>query len=187
MSARGVDRSARSVYTVGHSTRSAEALVALLREAGVGALADVRRHPGSRRHPHFARAALEATLAEAGIRYRFLGEALGGRRSAQLPPERSPNRGWQVASFRHYADWMASDAFREGLEALEALAAETPTAAMCAEGPWWRCHRRLLADRLHVRGWRVVHLLAPGRAQEHALTEWARVEEDGALTYPGLV
>lgn len=177
---------AGTIYTVGHSTRSADALAALLREAGVGALADVRRHPASRRHPHFAREALETKLAAEGLRYRFLGEALGGRRSARLPPERSPNRGWQVAAFRHYADWMASEDFGRGLEALEALAAETPTAVMCAEGPWWRCHRRLLADRLAVRGWRVVHLLAPGRSQEHAITEWARVE-GGTLTYPGLL
>lgn len=175
-----------SVWTVGHSTRSAEQLVDRLREPDVACLVDVRRHPGSRRHPHFARAALEATLSEAGIRYVWLGESLGGRRSGMKPAERSPNRAWQEPAFRAYADHMLTEAFAEGLATLETEARARTTALMCAELLWWKCHRRLLADRLVASGWRVVHLLGPGKTDEHSLTEWARVE-DGTLTYPALL
>lgn len=157
-----------------------------LREVGVACLADVRRHPGSRRHPQFARAALETALPGAEIRYVWLGESLGGRRSGMQPAERSPNRAWQEPSFRAYADHMLTDAFAEGVAALEVEARARPTALLCAELLWWKCHRRLLADRLAVGGWRVVHLLGPGKAQEHRLSEWARVEQ-GGLTYPALL
>jgi uncharacterized protein (DUF488 family) len=160
--------------------------VALLRDAGVELLADVRRFPGSRRHPQHAREALERTLAEAGLGYRWLGETLGGRVGPVLPVEESPNRAWTVAAFRNYADAMTLPAFQQGFAELCRLARETPTGVMCAERLWWRCHRRLLADLLVVRGFRVVHLLEPGQASDHALSEWARVE-DGKLSYPALL
>lgn len=176
-----------TVFSVGHSTRSADELVALLRDAGVGTLADVRRFPASRRHPHFAREALAATLASAGIRYVWLGEGLGGRQPETLGPEASPNRGWTEPAFRRYADAMTTPRFRAAFAELEALARDAPTAFLCAERPWWRCHRRLVADRLVARGWRVVHLVDPGRSTVHTLSEWARVGADGELTYPGLV
>jgi uncharacterized protein (DUF488 family) len=175
------------VFSVGHSTRTGDELVALLREAGVGAVADVRRFPASRRHPQFRREALEAALPACGIRYGWLGEGLGGRQPARVPAERSPNAAWTEPAFRRYADAMATPAFQHAFAALERLAAEVPTAVMCAERPWWRCHRRLLADLLVARGHRVVHLLEPGRASEHALSGWARVGEDGSLSYPALV
>jgi uncharacterized protein (DUF488 family) len=152
----------------------------------VQALVDVRRHPGSRRHPQFARAALEATLQQAGMRYVWLGETLGGRRSGLAPPERSPNRAWREPAFRAYADHMLSEAFAEGLAVLERVARERPTAILCAELLWWKCHRRLLADRLVAAGWCVVHLRAAGRSEQHALSEWARLE-GGVLTYPALL
>lgn len=175
-----------SVFSVGHSTRSADELIGLLREAGVATLADVRRHPGSRRHPQHARPALETGFATAGIRYVWLGESLGGRVPRQLPAEQSPNRGWTVPAFRNYADGMARPEFQAGFDELLRLAHEAPTAVMCAERLWWQCHRRLLADLLLVRGFRVVHLFDPGEAREHELTPWARVES-GRLSYPGLV
>lgn len=174
------------IYSAGHSTRSGQDLVLLLREAGVTALADVRRFPASRRHPQFDRGALERELEKAGIGYRWLGESLGGRRKQLVETEASPNRAWQVAAFRHYADAIPTAEFQAGLAALEGIGRERPTAFLCAERLWWQCHRRILADVLVVRGWQVVHLLDHGKRDEHRLTEWARVE-DGVLTYPSLL
>ena len=170
------------IHTVGHSTRERDELVALLRAHGVDALADVRRFPGSKRLPHFNAEALGAALPAEGIAYEHYVE-LGGRRS-RVPG--SPNGGWEVAAFQGYADHMASEEFARGLERLEAWARERSVAVMCAEAPWWRCHRRLLADALLVRGHEVRHIV-DGRAGSdpapHELTEFAHVE-DGRLTYP---
>jgi uncharacterized protein (DUF488 family) len=171
---------APTIYTVGHSTRSSEELLALLREAGVERLADVRAFPSSRRHPQFNREALAGWLGDAGIEYRHM-PGLGGRRS---PAPGSPNGGWREAAFQGYADHMRSPEFQDALAALEAAAREAPTTVMCAEAVWWRCHRRLIADALVARGWRVVHLgIGEGRAV-HELTAFAVVGPDGALTYP---
>jgi len=178
--------SERTVYTAGHSTRTLDELAALLESAGVVALADIRRFPASRRYPQHNRSELEHGLASRGIGYEWLGEDLGGRRRQIIPPEASPNRAWQVAAFRNYADAMATAPFLVAVERLEALALRVPTAFLCAEKLWWQCHRRLLADLMVARGWRVVHLLEPGRSQDHCLSEWARVE-DGAVRYPALV
>jgi len=145
----------------------------------VHALADVRRFPGSRRLPHFNAEALRAALPEAGIAYEHMPE-LGGRRS-RVPG--SPNGGWENAAFQGYADHMASEEFARGLARLEAWAAERSVAVMCAEAPWWRCHRRLVADALVARGWTVCHILGEQRGAEHELTAFARLE-DGRLTYP---
>ena len=143
-------------------------------------MADVRRHPGSRRLPWFGEAALRASLPEAGIGYAHL-PALGGRRTRRPG---SPNGGWENASFQGYADHMASPEFGEGLARLEALAREAPTAFMCAEAPWWRCHRRLIADALLVRGWEVRHILPGGRIAAHELTDFAVAGPGAELTYP---
>ncbi len=151
-------------------------LVALLRAHGVEAIADVRRFPGSRRLPHFNAEALRAAL---GTAYQHFPE-LGGRRS-RVPG--SPNGGWEVAAFQGYADHMASEEFARGLQRLEAWAAERSVAVMCAEAPWWRCHRRLLADALLVRGWEVRHILGAREAAAHELTEFALVQDE-QLTYP---
>ncbi len=174
------------IYSIGHSTRPAEEFLAVLRGAGVGRLADVRRFPASRRHPQYNRAALERRLSDAGISYTWLGESLGGRRRRLDGPEPSRNSGWQVAAFRAYADFMATPEFRSGLDALEHLARSSPTAFMCAERLWWTCHRRLIADYLTVHGWSVIHLFDRGEQRPHALTEFARVVDD-ELTYPGLL
>ena len=143
------------------------------------ALADVRRFPGSRRLPHFNAEALRDALPPAGIAYEHL-PALGGRRS-RVPG--SPKGGWENAAFQGYADHMASEEFARGLERLGAWAAERRVAVMCAEAPWWRCHRRLVADALVARGCTVCHIVGPGSATEHELTSFAHLE-GGRLTYP---
>jgi uncharacterized protein (DUF488 family) len=170
----------RVIWTAGHSTRPIAEFLKLLAAGGVKLLADVRRFPGSRRHPHFGQAPLAAALAEAGIEYRHL-EALGGRRTERLPD--SPNDGWRVESFNAYADYMQSAEFARALEELETIARQTPTAIMCSEALPQKCHRRLIADALVARGWRVRHLLSPTRIEDHALTPFARVH-GGRLTYP---
>jgi len=167
------------VCTVGHGARSIDTFLAILAEAGVDTLIDVRRFPGSRRHPQFGADALAAGLAARGIGYAHL-EALGGRRSAAPG---SPNGGWENAAFRGYADHMATASFAGGLGELEALAAAEPTAVMCAEALWWQCHRRLVADALLARGWAVDHIGADGGIVAHELTPFA-VVADGRLAYP---
>jgi uncharacterized protein (DUF488 family) len=171
---------AAEILTVGHSNHEEREFVELLRGAGVELIADVRRYPGSRRQPHFERTALAAVLLEGGIGYRWLGETLGGRRR---PLPDSPNGAWESDQFRGYADHMASDEFSAGLAELEGLAREHRVAVMCAEAWWVRCHRRLIADALTVRGRRVLHLAANGRLEQHELTDFA-VVEDGTVTYP---
>jgi len=167
----------RRVLTVGHSTHDAEAFGALVQGAGIELIADVRAYPRSRRHPHFDRDAIEEWLP---VAYRHL-PALGGRRS---PSPDSPNAGWENAAFRAYADHMATAEFAAGLAELEAQADERTAAVMCAEGLWWRCHRRLVADALTARGWAVDHVAPDGRLTRHELPAFAHVGEDGAVTYP---
>jgi uncharacterized protein (DUF488 family) len=160
------------VHTVGHSTLALDDFLALLRVHGIVGLADVRRYPASRRHPHFGREALARSLADAGVAYDWFPE-LGGRRSA-LPD--SPHVGWRNAAFRGYADHMDTAEFRAGIARLLDLAHERPTAIMCAEAVPWRCHRQLIADALVARGVAVRHALGPRSTSEHALTAFARVE-----------
>ena len=178
--------SPETIFSAGHSTRTIEQLIALLLDASVQGVADVRRYPASRRHPQFNRAALDASLRGSGVAYDWLGDSLGGRRAETVPASESANAAWQVAAFRHYADAMESEEVRAGIERLEAAARTRPTAFLCAEHNGWSCHRRLIADFLVVRGWKIVHLLDPGKRREHELTEFARVR-DGRLTYPALV
>lgn len=167
----------KRIYTIGHSTRSAEELVMLLREHGVTRLADVRRYPGSRRHPQFSRESLEATLPHHAIAYLHF-EDLGGRRR---PAKGSSNAAWENEQFRGYADYMATPEFHAAVDRL--LATDDPTAVMCAEAVPWRCHRNLLADELVRRGVEVIHILAAGSAQPHALNPMARIERDRVI-YP---
>ena len=170
---------ARRAFTIGHSTHAFEAFCALLEGHGVRDVADVRRFPGSRRNPHFAREALAAGLAERGIGYTHL-DALGGRRSVAVG---SNNGGWENAAFQGYADHMATATFAAGLAELEALAGAAPTAVMCAEALWWQCHRRLVADALVARGWAVDHIGPDGELAVHELTPFAVVDA-GRVTYP---
>lgn len=168
------------VWSVGHGTRPIEELVAVLREAGIGVLADVRSIPGSRRHPQFGRSALTASLATAGIEYVHL-RGLGGRRDA-VPD--SPHVALKVDAFRGYADHMASAEFAADYKHLVGLARGRSAAFMCAETHWSKCHRRMLSDRLASDGWSVVHLISPGESEPHQLWEVARVV-DGRLVYDG--
>jgi uncharacterized protein (DUF488 family) len=170
---------ARRAFTIGHSTHALDAFCALLDGHAVRCVADVRRYPGSRRNPQFAREALAESLAARGIGYAHL-EALGGRRSVARG---SSNGGWENAAFRGYADHMGTAAFAAGLAELEALADAAPTAVMCAEALWWQCHRRLVADALVARHWRVDHIGPDGGVAAHEVTPFA-VVEDGRVTYP---
>ena len=172
----------RTLYTIGHSTRTIEQFVALLREHGIELLVDVRRFPGSRRHPHFGSAALAASLAEAGIAYAHA-EALGGRRDSEAGAA-SPNTAWRNAAFRAYADYMATPPFQAALATLIARSAEKTTAIMCAEAVPWRCHRRLITDALLARGLPVADITGPGAATLARLSEHALVRPDGSIIYP---
>lgn len=170
-----------SIFTVGHSTRSAQEFAELLRGHEVAAIADVRRFPMSRRYPHFNSDAMAKWLvADFGIEYvPFL--ELGGRRRARAD---SINTGWRNQSFRGYADFMQTEEFQAGLVRLEALGREKATAVMCAEAVPWRCHRTLISDALLVRGWRVLEIVSSSAPQEHALTKFAKVS-GVEVTYPG--
>ncbi len=168
-----------TIWSVGHSSRPWEDFLALLRAHGIQQVADVRRIPRSRRHPHFAREALEPALAAEGIAYLPLPE-LGGRRR---PRKDSRHAGWQSPGFRGYADAMDTEAFREHLRRLEQAARARRTAVLCAEAVPWRCHRHLIADALTVRGATVLHILDAGRPRPHRLTPFARLV-DGKLCYP---
>ena len=167
------------VYTVGHSTRPIDAFIALLAAHGVDCLADVRTVPRSRHNPQFAADALAGALAAASIDYRPF-QGLGGFRR---PAPDSPNTGWRNASFRGYADFMQTAAFRAELDRLIALAQARTVAIMCAEAVPWRCHRSLIADALTVRGITAKEIVGETRTQPHRLTPFAHV--DGTtLTYP---
>jgi uncharacterized protein (DUF488 family) len=167
-----------TIWTIGHSTRSFEEFSGLLQTYAIEAVADVRRFPGSRRYPHFARDALIEFLPAIGIEYRWLPQ-MGGRRKARAD---SPNSAWRSAAFRGYADHLASAEFAEGLQDLLALAVRKRTTLMCAEAVWWRCHRALIADVLRTRGIEVVHILDATHSVSHPMTAPARVVQ-GELTY----
>jgi len=166
------------IWTIGHSTRPLEEFFGLLDGYRIEAVADVRRFPGSRRYPHFARDALAETLPAHGVAYQWMPK-LGGRRKAR--PD-SSNAVWRNAAFRGYADHLASTEFAEGLDELLALATRRRTTLMCAEAVWWRCHRALIADVLSVRGIEVVHILDAGHSVVHPMTAPARVAQ-GELIY----
>jgi uncharacterized protein (DUF488 family) len=165
------------IYTIGHSTRELAALAGLLREHSVTRLADIRRFPGSRRHPHFSKESLRARLPRAGIEYEHF-ESLGGRRR---PLKKSPNMGWESEQFRGYADHMASDEFCDAVQRL--LDSDKTTTVMCAEAVPWNCHRNLLSDDLVRRGIEVIHITAPSKSHPHKLNEMARIDGD-RVTYP---
>jgi uncharacterized protein (DUF488 family) len=167
------------ILTIGHSTHSPEEFLDLLGEHGVELLIDVRRFPGSRHVPWTRADDLEKLLKAADVDYCHL-ESLGGRRR---PSPDSPNDGWRVAQFQGYADHMGSEEFQAGLGRLEEEARDRLSVLMCAEAQWWRCHRRLLADILTLRGRRVLHLDGRGGSREHSLTEFAVVRGQ-SIHYP---
>src|SRR5688572_12820918 len=161
-----------TLWTIGHSTHTIEKFLELLASQSIECLADVRRFPGSRRHPQFGQESLSQSLAVAGIEYVHF-PALGGRRSGRLPD--SPNGAWRVEAFNTYADYMLSADFEQALHELVELAAARRTAIMCAEALPSKCHRRLIADLLSARGWSVRHIMTAPRVDDHQLPEFARV------------
>jgi uncharacterized protein (DUF488 family) len=170
------------LWTVGHSTRSAEEFLQILLAHNTEVLADVRSFPGSRRYPQFNKSALSEFLTAAGLKY-VHAPLLGGRRQ---PRTDSLNTAWQNSSFRAYADYMETAAFNQGVKELLELASEQRVAIMCAEALWWRCHRSLIADYLKSVGHLVVHLIDAKKTEEHPFTSAARIV-DGELSYRGLL
>lgn len=169
-----------NVFTIGHGTRTTQELASLLTDADVELIVDVRRFPGSRRHPHLAREPLAKDLPALGVAYEWWGEELGGRRSRPGPTK---HPAWRNAAFQAYADHMDEASFREEFERLEKRAADTRLAVMCAETLWWRCHRRLIADVLVVRDHSVQHIMSSGKLQAHPLNPSARPTDDGWIAY----
>jgi uncharacterized protein (DUF488 family) len=161
-----------TVHTIGHSTLALADFIAALRAHGIGTIADVRRFPASRRHPHFGREALAEALAAEGVGYAWMPE-LGGRREAR-PVSR--HGAWRNDSFRAFADHMETDEFHAALARLLVRAETQATALMCAEALPWRCHRQLIADALLARGIAVRHVIGSGPAAPHRLTPFAHVE-----------
>ena len=170
------------IFTIGHSNHSLGTFLRPLRQHQVEALVDVRRYPRSRRHPHFNMEKLSASLKVEGVEYHWL-ECLGGnrRRSNNAP---SPNRGIEDESFRNYADYMASEEFRQGVATLLEIARNRRTALMCAEGDYRHCHRQLISDYLVASGITVQHILSSGEARLHLLAAAAKIVE-GHVVYPG--
>ncbi|HEY6806896.1 MAG TPA: DUF488 domain-containing protein [Pyrinomonadaceae bacterium] len=170
------------VWTVGHSTHSAEVFGELLKAHDIETLVDVRSFPGSRRYPQFNKENLAQFLRSIGIEYVHL-PVLGGRRR---PNPNSHNTGLRNDSFRAYADYMDTESFQEGIEELLQLSASSRTAMMCAESLWWRCHRSLVSDYLKWKGVEVRHILNAKKTELHHFTSAARIV-DGELTYRGLL
>jgi uncharacterized protein (DUF488 family) len=173
------DRHALTVYTIGHSTRTLDEFLGLLKAHGVTDVIDIRTIPRSRTNPQFNEETLPQALVENGIGYMHLPE-LGGLRR---PRPDSPNQGWHNPSFRGFADYMSTDEFEKGLAVVLDVAARSRPALMCAEAVPWRCHRSLVADALVARGVHVEHILSERRSNRHVLRPWARLE-GGRITYP---
>jgi uncharacterized protein (DUF488 family) len=171
-----------TIWTIGHSTRTAEKFSEILLAHEIKVLVDVRSFPGSRRLPQFNKAELAESLSSMGIEYRHE-PRLGGRRK---PRADSHNTAWKNASFRAYADHMESEEFQRGVEELLEIAASERTTVMCAEAVWWRCHRSLIADYLKAEGHTVLHITDQSRTEEHPFTSAARIV-DGKLSYRGLI
>jgi uncharacterized protein (DUF488 family) len=170
-------------FTIGHSTRTLEEFVGLLKEAEVATVVDVRTMPRSRTNPQFNRDTLPDALARYQIGYEHIAE-LGGLRgkSHEVAPE--VNGFWRVQSFHNYADYALTEPFRAGLAQLRALGHERRCAIMCAEAVWWRCHRRIITDYLIEAGETVLHILGPGKIEPAHLTEAAKLRKDGSVIYP---
>jgi uncharacterized protein (DUF488 family) len=171
------------IFTIGHSTRSAEEVIALLREAGVDLLVDVRTVPRSRFNPQFNTDVFPETLGAAGIGYRHFA-ALGGLRHRPKGAPPSPNGLWQSEAFQAYADYALTPPFHAALAELRGLAREHRPVIMCAEAVWWRCHRRIVTDYLLAADDEVEHIMAPGKIEPASLTPGAELQSDGTILYP---
>ncbi len=171
------------LYTIGHSTRTIEEFLDLLKPFEIKILTDIRRLPGSRKYPQFDQDNLKKYLEENGIEYRYL-EDLGGRRKLS---KTSKNTAWRNKSFQAYADYMETDTFKTAAEKLAGIAINTPTAIMCSEAVWWRCHRSMVSDYFKAKNWEVLHIMAPSKATEHPYTSPARVVGDKVFYSEGMV
>jgi|SRR5690554_4304968 len=167
-----------TIWTIGHSTRTFDEFLKLLQSFKIKSLVDVRHYPGSRKFPQFNKDSLEKSLPKNNIEYTHLID-LGGRRK---PNSNSKNDAWRLDSFKGYADYMATEDFKQALNTLKEIAAEKQTAIMCAEAVWWSCHRSLISDILKVDGWEVLHIMSEKKATEHPYTAPARIV-DGKLNY----
>ncbi len=170
-------------FTIGHSTRSLEEFAALLNDAGVEMLVDIRTVPRSRTNPQYNEDTVGDSLKEFGIGYTRIAE-LGGLRSKSKTIPRDENGLWENASFHNYADYALSEEFHQGLDQLIALGRERRTAMMCSEAVWWRCHRRIVADHLMARGEDVIHIMGLGRLDAAKLTPGAVVQTNKSVIYP---
>jgi uncharacterized protein (DUF488 family) len=162
------------LWSVGHGARPVGELITVLKGAGIRRLVDVRTAPGSKRHPQFGQAALAEALEDKDIEYVWRKD-LGGWRK---PKSDSPHVALESSGFRGYADHMETEEFERALSWLMETSGSTPTAFMCAESVWWRCHRRMIADALLARGVEVLHLMPDGRQEPHRLHPAARLEGD---------
>jgi uncharacterized protein (DUF488 family) len=174
---------ARPFFTIGHSTRPLAEFIALLREARVELLVDVRLLPRSRTNPQYNQDTLPQALAAHQIGYEHIA-ALGGRRGKSHDVGQSVNAFWQNASFHNYADYAMSETFRAALQGLRELGHARTSAIMCAEAVWWRCHRRIIADYLLASGETVLHIMGPGHIVPAEMTKAARRDAAGSLAYP---
>jgi uncharacterized protein (DUF488 family) len=177
----GLEKPVR-VFTIGHSSHSFEQFLSLLTEFHIYVVADIRRYPGSGKWPQFNSETLNTLLEAENIRYIWF-EALGGWRRGVKQTD-SPNTGLKSPGFRNYADYMATEEFRAAVQKLLSVAETEPTAIMCAEKLYWRCHRRLLSDYLTAKKGEVLHILQTGRLQPHQLTKGATTTADGTVIYP---
>ncbi len=153
----------KTIWTIGHSTRSLDEFVGMLKSFQIALVADIRRFPGSKKYPHFNQDDLRISLGENNIEYIHF-ENLGGRRKTR--PD-SVNTAWRNASFQGYADYMETPEFMNAMAELEAVASKRRTVYMCSEAVWWRCHRSMVSDILKFRGWKVNHIMGVGKETEH--------------------
>ena len=168
----------KTIWTIGHSTRSFEEFVDMLHSFSIELIADIRSYPGSRKFPQFNKEALEISLPQNNIQYVHL-KNLGGRRKVN---PKSKNTGWRHVAFRGYADYMETGAFKDGIMELISRALKQRTAYMCSEAVWWRCHRSMVSDYLKLHGWKIMHIMGIGKAEEHSYTTPARIV-NGELNY----
>lgn len=168
----------KTIWTIGHSTRTLEEFISMLSSFKIETLIDVRSYPGSKKFPHFNKENLSVHLEKNGIRYIHLKD-LGGRRT---PDPNSKNTVWKNASFRGYADYMETNEFKNAADKLTEIAADFRTAIMCSEAVWWRCHRSMISDYLKTDGWTVMHIMDELKAEEHPYTKPAR-QVQGNLFY----
>ncbi|HEY8687963.1 MAG TPA: DUF488 domain-containing protein [Chitinophagaceae bacterium] len=166
------------IYTIGHSIRTQEEFISILQSFKIELLADIRSYPGSKRYPHFNKENLQKILPGYKIIYQHFSE-LGGRRKTSTD---SKNTAWKNDAFRGYADYMGTEDFKKGISKLEDAALKNKTAYMCSEAVWWRCHRSMVSDYLKWKGWKVLHIMAENKSEEHPYTSPAKIV-DGQLSY----